>query len=89
MREEQICAYFSYVENDFNLDFSNRVCGDIVEHLVNQRPYKVNWNCIAISFQFDCGDEIDTLNGKDLFDAMNGTLVGLGILDQPYRIACI
>ena len=82
LREEQICAYFSYVENDFNLDFSNRVCGDIVEHLVNQRPYKVNWNCIAISFQFDCGDEIDTLNGKDLFDALNGTLVGLGILDQ-------
>ena len=70
------------MENSSNLDFSNLVHGDIVEHLVNQHPYKIHWNSIAVSFQFDCGDEIDTLSGTDLFDALNGTIVGLGVLDQ-------
>ncbi len=82
LREEQICTYFAYMENSPNLDFSNLVYGDIVEHLVNQHPYKIHWNSIAVSFQFDCGDEIGTLSGTDLFDALNGTIVGLGVLDQ-------
>ena len=78
LREEQLCAYFSFSDPDAAGNGGpgrGTYVADIATSLAHRVPYKVSWNAVAVAFPGE------GLGDGSVFQALNGSVVALGILD--------
>ena len=86
MREEKMVEYFSFSDMESGAGtVVHTFEEDIANSLAYRLPFKISWNAISISFQGGAAaarafSSENDFNGHVL-QSLNGTLVGLGIVD--------